>query len=249
MMSAIHLGDTHMKKSIITLAVLTTLSSATAFAHEKGDILIRGGFTNVAPDAGSSNIQVGGVDFGLPIGANGTNVLLGPVDVDNNTQLGLNIAYFVTDNINIEVLAATPFSHDIEILGGTKLGETKHLPPTVTVNYFFSDASSAFQPYVGVGLNYTIFFDEQFDNGAVGLVADNAAGAEISDLDLDASFGVSAQIGADYEISDGIYLNASVRYINIETEAEFKVNGADLGSVANIDINPWVYTLSVGYKF
>ena len=238
-----------MKKSIITLAVLATLSTATAFAHEKGDILIRGGFTNVSPDGDSSNIQVGGVDFGLPLGANGTNVLLGPVDVDSNTQLGLNIAYFVTDNINIEVLAATPFTHDIEILGGTKLGETKHLPPTVTVNYFFNDASSAFQPYIGVGLNYTIFFDEEFDSGAVGLVANNAGGAEISDLDLDASFGVSAQIGADYEISEGVYLNASVRYINIETEAEFKVNGADLGSVADIEINPWVYTLSVGYKF
>lgn len=238
-----------MKKTIITLAVLATLSSATAFAHEKGDILIRGGFTNVAPDAGSSNIQVGGADFGLPLGAEGATVLLGPVDVDSNTQIGLNIAYFLTDNINIEVLAATPFSHDIEILGGTKLGETKHLPPTVTANYFFNDASAAFQPYVGVGLNYTIFFDEEFDSGAAALVADNAGGAAITDLDLDASFGLSAQIGADYEISEGIYLNASVRYISIETEAEFKVNGADLGSVADIDINPWVYTVSVGYKF
>lgn len=240
-----------MNKTLLSTAIVSVLAltSASALAHQAGDIIVRGGLTTVAPDAGSSNIQVGGADFGLPIGAASANVLLGPVDVDNNTQLGLNIAYFLTDNINVEVLAATPFSHDIEILGGVKLGDTKHLPPTVTVNYFFNDASSKFQPYVGAGLNYTIFFDESFDQGAVDIVSDNAGGAQISDLDLDASFGLSAQIGADYEISDGIFLNASVRYISIETEASFKVNGADLGSVKNIDINPWVYTISVGYKF
>ncbi|MGB3725653.1 MAG: OmpW family outer membrane protein [Glaciecola sp.] len=240
-----------MKNTLLCTAVLSTLAlaSANAVAHETGDILVRAGFTTVAPDGSSSNIQVGGADFGLPLGTDGANVLLGGIDVDNNTQLGLNIAYFLTDNINVELLAATPFTHDMEILGGTKLGSTKHLPPTVTVNYYFADPAAKFQPYVGAGLNYTIFFDEKFDQGAVDLVAANAGGAEISNLDVDASFGLSAQIGADYEISEGVYLNASVRYINIETEATFDVAGAPGGTVDNVKINPFVYTLSVGYKF
>ncbi|MGQ8367032.1 OmpW family outer membrane protein [Glaciecola sp. 1036] len=233
-----------MKKTLLTVAVIGALGlTSNAFAYEKGDWLVRAGLTTVAPDASSSNILVGGADFALG------GATVGGVDVDNNTQLGLNIAYFFTDNINVEVLAATPFSHDIDILGGAaELGSTKHLPPTVTVNYYFADPSAKFQPYAGVGLNYTIFFDEEFNDGTVGVIED-AAEATVSDLDLDASFGWSFQVGADYEVSEGIYINGSVRYIDIETEASFKVNGADLGSVETVEINPWVYTLSVGYKF
>lgn len=233
-----------MKKTILSSALISalTLTSVNAFAHEAGDIIVRAGLTNVAPDDGSSNILVGGANFEL-----GGNVV-GGVNVDSNTQLGLNVAYFLTDNWNIEVLAATPFSHDINLADGTNLGSTKHLPPTVTANYFFADASAKFQPYVGLGLNYTVFFDEEFNSGTVAVIED-LAGATISDLSLDGSFGISAQVGADYEISEGIYLNASVRYISIETEAEFKVNGANLGAVESVDINPFVYTISVGYKF
>jgi len=233
-----------MKKTILSTAVFTVLalSSASALAHKEGDILVRAGFATVAPDESSTNILVGGEDFAL-----GGNVV-GGVNVNNNTQLGLNFAYFLSDNWNVEVLAATPFSHDIGIAGGVNLGSTKHLPPTGTVNYFFGNAEPAFRPYVGAGLNYTIFFDEDFNNGTVGVIED-AAGATVSDLDLDASFGLAATIGADYEISEGIYLNASIRYINIETEASFKVNGADLGRIDSVEINPFVYTISVGYKF
>jgi len=216
-----------MKKSIITLAVLATLSSAGAFAADAGDMILRAGLTTVAPDETSSNVTLDGAATGLFL------------NVDNNTQLGLNFAYFLTDNINIEVLAATPFTHDMGIDDVGPLGSTKHLPPTVTANYYFADASSAFQPYAGVGLNYTIFFDEEFT------AANKEAG--FSDLDADASFGLSAQVGFDYNIDKEWLVNASVRYIDISTDASFKLNGAD-GAVT-LDIDPWVYTVSVGYKF
>lgn len=235
-----------MKKTILSTAIVSVLalSSVNAFAFEAGDMIVRGGLTTVAPDASSTNILVGGADFVLPeVGT------VGGVDVDNNTQIGLTFAYFLTDNWNIEVLAATPFSHDIEILGGTKLGSTKHLPPTVTANYYFAGSGAKFQPYVGVGVNYTVFFDEDFEDSAVELIQGLADGATVSDLSLDGSFGLAAQVGADYQISDNMFLNASVRYINIETEASFQVNGADLGAIDTVEINPWVYSIQLGYKF
>lgn len=233
-----------MNKTLFSTALVSVLalSNASALAHQAGDIIVRGGLTMVAPDGSSSNILVGGADFAL------AGATVGGVDVDKNTQIGLTVAYFLTDNLNIEVLAATPFSHDIELTNGTKLASTKHLPPTVTANYFFADASAKFQPYVGLGVNYTVFFDEEFEQGAVDLIF-NAAEATISDLSLDGSFGLAAQVGADYKFSDGVFLNASVRYINIETEASFKVNGQDLGAIDSVKINPWVYSISVGYKF
>lgn len=77
--------------------------------------------------------------------------------LDSDTQLGLNFAYMLTDQLGVELLAATPFSHDIGTkgLGGLKLGSVKHLPPTLSLVYYPLDSKSAFQPYVGAGINYT----------------------------------------------------------------------------------------------
>ncbi len=233
-----------MNKTFLSTAIISVLalSSATALSHEAGDILVRVGATTVAPEDSSSNILVGGENFVLG------GAVVGGVNVDNNTQLGLNVAYFFTDRWNVELLAATPFTHDMDLDSGINLGKTKHLPPTITANYYFNEATAKFQPYAGVGVNYTLFFDEEFNSATVSVI-EGAAGATISDLDVDSSFGLSAQIGADYEISEGLYVNASIRYINIETEAKFKVNGANLGEVKSVEINPIVYTISLGYKF
>ncbi|WP_412971063.1 OmpW/AlkL family protein [Glaciecola sp. MF2-115] len=221
--------------AVISLLGTTALAlSSTAMAYEKGDFLVRAGFTNVSPNDDASNIFAGGSDLGVSL------------TVDSNTQLGLNIAYFITDQLNIELLAATPFSHDVNFsvadpLGtGNKLGEVTHLPPSLTANYYFLDAASAFQPYIGAGLNYTIIFDEEFTG------ANKSAG--LSNLDLDNSFGLTAQVGADYKIDDKWHLNASVRWIDIDTEASFKVGEAN-GSVSDIQIDPTVFTISLGYTF
>ena len=91
-----------MKVSKLSLLAVATLSVSHAVnAFEKGDWVVRAGLATVAPDESSSNIVVGGNDLGVNL------------TVDNNTQLGLNFAYFFTDNMNIEVLAATPFKHDV----------------------------------------------------------------------------------------------------------------------------------------
>ncbi|WP_414829182.1 OmpW family outer membrane protein [Alteromonas sp. H39] len=223
-----------MKKTIITSCVAAALLSTNAVAHQAGDIIVRGGLTTVAPDESTSNIIVGSGDLGVDLA------------IDNDTQVGLNLAYFITDKINIELLAATPFKHDVDFgvvdpLGtGNQLGEVTHLPPTVTVNYYFNDASSAFQPYVGAGVNYTFIFDEEFTG------ANEEAG--LADLSLDNSFGLSAQVGMDYMLDKNWHINASVRWIDIDTEASFNLAGTD-GKVGDIDIDPWVYTVSVGYTF
>ncbi|WP_334065474.1 OmpW family outer membrane protein [Alteromonas genovensis] len=217
-------------------ALCLTLAAIAPFAHahQQGDLLVRGGLTTVAPDESTSNILAGGADLGVAL------------NIGNDTQLGLNIAYFITDNINIELLAATPFKHSVEFsvadpLGtGNQLGEVTHLPPTLTANYYFNDASSAFQPYVGAGINYTFIFDEEFTS------ANNDAG--LNDLSLDNSFGLSAQVGMDYIVDDKWHVNASVRFIGIDTEATFNVGDAS-GAVEDIEIDPWVYTISVGYTF
>ncbi len=211
--------------------IVAALLSGNAMAHQAGDWIVRAGVTNVAPNDDSGDVFAGGSSLG------------GGVAVDSNAQLGLNFAYMVNDNWAIELLAATPFSHDLDLYGiaglSGPLGETKHLPPTLSANYYFGQPDAQFQPYVGVGLNYTIFFSEDFT------AANQAAG--FSDLDLDASFGVAAQVGFDYKLEGNWHLNGSVRYIDISTDATFDVGGA--AGAVTVDIDPTVYTLSLGYTF
>jgi outer membrane protein len=219
-----------MKKSQlkpILMGALLMGAASPALAYEEGTWIIRGGLSNVAPDDSSSNVFVDGADLGVG------------VNVDSNVQIGLNLVYFIQDNIALEVLAATPFSHDIGLNTVGALGSTKHLPPTVSVNYHFAEPSAAFQPYVGAGVNYTVFFDEEFTSAN--------ADAGFSDLDLDDSFGLALQVGFDYMINDRWLFNASARWIDIDTDATFDLNG-DAGQVS-VDIDPMVYTISLGYRF
>lgn len=215
-----------MKKSLLAIALLSSLS-AVAFANQTGDILVRGGVTLVSPDNGTSTVSLDGTP----------NSAL-QVSVDDNAQLGLNFVYFFDQNWAIELLAATPFDHDIK-LNGSVLGDTKQLPPTLSALYYF-DTKSALKPYVGLGINYTIFFDNSFTEG------NSAAG--FSDLELDNSFGYSVQVGADYDLGDNWSVNVSARYIDISTDATFKVGGTTNGLVA-VDVNPMVYSVMLGYTF
>ncbi len=223
-----------MKKSLLAIAFLSSLSAAT-FANQTGDILVRGGATSVSPDSNKSAIFLAGDDSTMSL------------SVGDNTQLGLNLVYFFDSNWAVELLAATPFTHDVtihdphEVLGvdGVKLAEVTHLPPTLSALYYI-DTGTALKPYVGLGVNYTIFFKEEFE------AAPKSIG--LSNLQLDGSFGFSAQVGADYEIDKNWSINLSARYIDISSDATFDVAGDSIGT-ATVDVNPMVYSVMLGYKF
>ncbi|TOE35038.1 outer membrane protein OmpW [Vibrio parahaemolyticus] len=214
-----------MKKTICSLAVVAALVSPSVFAHKQGDFVLHVGAASVVPNDSSDKI-LGSQE---------------ELKVDSNTQLGLTFGYMFTDNISLELLAATPFSHDIstDLLGLGDIADTKHLPPTLMVQYYFGEPQSKFRPYVGAGLNYTIFFDEGFNN--------KAKNVGLTDLKLDDSFGLAANVGVDYMINDQWFLNASAWYANIETEATYKFGGAK--QKTDVKINPWVFMISGGYKF
>jgi outer membrane protein len=237
-----------MKKVLsMILTAAVSAGSAVAVAYESGDWILRAGATAVSPNSSSGDIV-------LPTG------LIAEADVDDNTQLGLIPAYMLSNKWGVEVLLATPFSHDIEARGkgainGTNLaaGSTKHLPPTVSIQWYPRGGMPGWQPYVGVGLNYTYFFDEDVDSELVGLLGDLTAGAVNSaDLELDDSFGLAAQGGVDIPLSENWAINLAVWYIDISTEATIsaKVDGVTAAKVKfDVDIDPWVYNIGIAYKF
>ncbi len=196
---------------LLVVTIMLAVVALPAQAHEEGTWVLRAGVGTVDPD--SDNLDSG----------------LGLIEVDSGTSLVISGTYMFTENWAFDILAAWPFSHDIE-LDGAEIAETKHLPPTFSVQYHFAPDAD-FQPYVGLGLNYTTFFDTDTNLGL--------------DLDLDDSFGLAAQVGADWMLEGNWFVNFDLRYINIETDADLET----VGDIGTVDINPLVYSINLGYRF
>lgn len=246
-----------MKKSILAASLLAiTLAAPLVQAHKAGDIIIRAGAITVDPHEKSGNVYI---DRGVLAGSS----IHGKATLDSDTQLGLNFAYMITDHIGVELLGATPFTHNVHVkdtnlgipgvntVANGKLGQVTHLPPTLSLVYYPLDASWAFQPYVGLGINYTWFYHSSLSNQA------KYGTAKYSNFHVRNTWGWAGQIGADYMITDNIMLNAQIRYIDIDTQATVDVNGLYQAGIAtgtsrarvNLDVNPWVYMVGIGYKF
>ncbi|WP_226101609.1 outer membrane protein OmpW [Dickeya oryzae] len=209
-------------KKVALLMVAAAMVPALAEAHQAGDIIVRAGTATVRPNAGSDNV-----------------LGLGSFNVDNNTQLGLTLGYMATDNIGVELLAATPFQHKVGVGGVGQIAEVKHLPPTLMAQYYFGQSTDKLRPYLGVGLNYTTFFDEKFNQ--------TGKDAGLTDLNLKSSWGVAAQAGLDYNLNKNWLLNMSVWWMDIDTTVKFKAAGQDQSIKTRLD--PWVFMFGFGYKF
>ncbi|MCW2424910.1 outer membrane protein [Citrobacter farmeri] len=158
-----------MKKLTVAALAVSTLLSGSVYAHEAGEFFIRAGSATVRPSEG----------------ADGTLGHLGGFNVSNNTQLGLTFTYMATDNIGVELLAATPFRHKVGTQMTGDIATVHHLPPTLMAQWYFGDSSSKLRPYVGVGVNYTTFFNTDVNK--------NGEETGVSDLSLKDSWGAAGQ--------------------------------------------------------
>jgi len=211
-----------MKKLSLALVALMGLSGV-AEAHQAGDFFMRAGTATVRPNASSDSV-----------------LNMGEFSIDNNTQLGLTFDYMVTDNIGIELLAATPFRHRVGLGPTGTLATVRQLPPTLMAQWYFGDATSKVSPYVGAGINYTMFFKTDFN--------DTGKDAGLSNLSVKNSWGAAGQVGLDYMIDKNWMLNMSVWYINIDTKVKFDAGEAGRQSI-DTKINPWVFMFGAGYTF
>ncbi len=197
---------------IVAVAAFICFSSG-ALAYEAGDFILRAGVASAQPDESSS----GSVKLG----------------VGNDEQLGITGVYMFTNNIGLEVLASTPFTHDVTNPGLGKVATVKHLPPTISAQYYF-DTGSKFTPYIGAGINYWMVLESE----GKGVLAN-------SGVDIDDSIGLALSAGLDYQLTDNLILNAAVWNIDVETDVDTKGPALQM----NLDVDPWVYMVGVGYKF
>jgi len=244
-----------MNPKRLLLTATLALFSFNALAQSQGDWLVRLGIGYVSPDTDSGNLVFEDIeldDF--------------RIDVDDNIRPVVTLGWMATEHIGLELLASWPFEHDIEGDGALtdlgKLGSTDHLPPTLSLQYHFRP-NQTFRPYAGVGVNYTKFFDEQatesLHQGIIGtsnaaLGTDFAGGS--TEIDIDDSFGIALQLGADVALNDAWFVNLDLRWIDLEADAELHtttVDGSgfdvDLASRIEADIDPWVFSTAIGLRF
>ena len=199
-----------MKHVVAVLFLVLQFGIQSVCHADQGDWLVRVGGSTVDPKSNNHSV----------------------VSVDSGTTLTFNGTYMVRPRWGIELLAALPFEHDIDLVGGGKVAKTKHLPPTLSLQYHFAPDAKV-SPYLGAGLNLTLFFDESTTGALDG-----------SSLSLGTSVGVAFQGGMDIALNEKWFLNVDVRYMEIDTKA--KLDGASLGKV---HIDPWVYGINLGYRF
>jgi outer membrane protein len=147
--------------------------------------------------------------------------------VNNKVFPEVDISYFFTPNIAAELVLTYPQKHTVKA-GGSEIGSLKHLPPTLSAQYHFTDMG-AFKPYIGAGLNYTRF-------SSVNL----PAGVEIDKN----SVGLAVGAGFDYEIQKNIYFNVDVKKVQIKTTVS--AGGNELG---DFKVDPLLVGVGIGWRF
>lgn len=162
----------------------------------------------------------------------------GDVEISTAYVPELDFTYFFNENWSAELILGTA-KHDVKAVstaaGDIELGSVMLLPPTLTLQYHF--ATEGFRPYVGTGLNYTIFYSAK-----EGPVAD--------DVSYDNSVGFAFQGGFDFDLNEKWFLNLDAKYILLSTDATVNATSA-LGATvgADVDINPLVVGFGIGMKF
>lgn len=225
-------------KKLLAIALMTgtaVMGLAGTAAAEDNPWMVRARVIGVLPDEAGA----------LSVGA---AALQGGVDIGDQYVPELDITYFFNKNIAAElILAVTP--HDVKATNVTvpgaltnaniDLGDVWLLPPTLTLQYHFQNGTR-FKPYVGAGVNATLFFDEE-----AGSVADG--------IDYDSSFGPALQAGFDYDLDGkegGWAVNADIKKVWINTDVTVDFTTALGASVnADVDIDPLIIGVGLGYKF
>jgi outer membrane protein len=216
-----------MKKLLLAATALVASQPAHA---EAGDVLVRLRAIVVAPNEDSSGI--------LPAFPAET------ASVNDSVTPEIDVTYMATDHIGFELIAATSRHSASGVTGTTgnigRLSSTWVLPPTLTVQ-FHPIPDGPVRPYVGAGVNYTLFYAEDASDRLEAAVGQTR-------VSMSDSFGWAAQAGVDIDIGRNLFLNVDVKYIDIDTTATLRTANAGTQRV-RMSLDPFVFGVGIGTRF
>jgi outer membrane protein len=208
-----------MSRKQLTTLVLGTLAATTllvavpaANAQDSGDWIVRGRALHLDS-------------------ANKDSTGLG-LSVNNKTFPELDITYFFNKNWAAELVLTYPQKHDIRS-NGANIGSLKHLPPTLSLQYHLD--AGGWRPYVGVGVNATLFSSNKFVPAVQTALNPSIGGS---------SFGLAYGLGFDVPVGGGWLFNVDVKKVKIGTD--IKSNGTKVGE---FKVDPTLLSIGFGKRF
>ena len=219
-----------MYRRIIFTALLASAGVASPAFAERGDLLVRVRGIMVAPNESSS-----GITPTFPAER---------VKVSNSVMPEIDFTYMLTKHVGTELILATT-KHEASGKTGTtgsigKLASTWVLPPTLTLQYHFAP-EGPIRPYVGAGINYTIFYSEKASSGLEAAVGK-------TDVHMSPSFGYALQAGVDVPLSERTFVNLDVKYIDMDTNTRLTTTAIGTEHV-RVHIDPLVVGVGFGMRF
>jgi outer membrane protein len=163
----------------------------------------------------------------------------------SDTTLGLTVTYFFNEHVGLEILANPPFDYTIygtkSLSGSGDLISLKSFGPTLLGQWYLTKQEKRFRPYLGLGLSYAIFFDEETTPALDAIVGEKI------DVDVKNQLAIIGQAGLDIRITDNWIANGSIAYLSPETDVVYT---SSLGSQSSsVTIDSWVYGFGIGYRF
>jgi len=222
-----------MEKIVKLLGCALILSiSAGVMAQEAGTMMVKAGYAYFDPIVGSGNLSAPS----LP----GTKVDVGTADT-----IIITGTYMITDHFSAELYGGVPVKHKMyaagAIQGAGEIGAVKQLPPTLFGQYRFFDANTGFRPYVGLGITYVRFEDEE---GSAVLTAVTNPGGPPTTFNVKNAWGITPQIGFTSTINKQWYLDVSINKSIVKTTTTLST-----GQYVDTTLNPVVSQISLGYRF
>ena len=186
-------------------------------------------------------VRVRGVGVVTPDQGAKIGLIGGDVQISDTFIPELDFTYFFTEHFAAELILGTA-KHEVKAIntaaGNIDLGSAWLLPPTLTAQYhFYTSDQKVFKPYIGAGVNYTLFYNEK--------------SGDVAGVDYDNALGYAAQVGFDLMLDDTFFINFDAKRLFLSTDVTVDASNLapGLSIPAEVDINPWLIGVGVGMKF
>lgn len=231
-----------MKK--LTLAMLTAASIcsiSTAAAADVPSNTLRVGMYAIFYHVTASDIQG-------PFIPQGTNL---NVDLKNTQTAYFAYIRRLTSFLDLEVAFGMPPNTKTIGKGPVAVGSVpynnqeiataKWLAPSVLLDYNFFSEDAAFRPYIGVGVNYTTFYDRKVTNAGQQIIGGPTR------LSLTSSVGPVATVGLKYQPRTRWSVNVSYSISQVDTT----LKADTLGEIhtSRVHFGPQALVVAAGYSF
>ncbi len=213
--AALHALGTRLRLPLTAAAV--ACAAAVATPAQAGDFMVRARALYLEPANENATTGV------IPADS---------VSVNNKYIWEVDLSYFLTPRIALELIATSPQRQTVSV-GGDRIGTLRHLPPTLTLQYHFAPDHPVARPYVGVGVNYTRFSAQKMA----------ALGGTVT-LDK-SSRGAAFQLGVDFPITQNVFFNVDFKKINIRADAHHSA----AGKLGTVRVDPTLFGVGIGYRF